>query len=444
MRRWLLIGLGLCLLTGAWSRSLGQASMLPIKHWRAANGMRVYWVERHDAPLWHVRVLWAGGAVYQGDKPGLAGLANAFWGEETETQTAEEVAEAFDQVGARFGHAVDREKAVVELTTRSEARYAKPALTEFLRVLSTRSMHVETFSRLKAQQATYFDYLSGQTEVRAERAFYALMYPNSPYAHGPLANRSALDALTGQSVLAFIHRYYVRENGAILLVGDLSADQAHAFANAIAHALPGGKPAVRPSAPAPRVGKDLFEHIPMQTSQTMIQLGCQSISHQEKNPYPWAVANYILGGLPLGSVLFQTVRAEQGLAYDVRSTLSRYDATGLLSIALKTRADQAPRALQVVQKTRRDFMRNGPTAAQLASAKTSLIKRFPFALMGPDQQMEALTQLVFYHYPLDYYDHYVDRIQAVTLPAVRQAIASTWRDVPWVVVTVGPTVSHDG
>ena len=142
--------------------------------------------------------------------------------------------------------------------------------------------------------------------------------------------------------------------------------------------------------------------------------------------------------------MFDAIRAQHGLAYDVSSALTRFDETGLLSIRLKTRADQAARALALVQKTRRDFMRNGPTSVQLASAKASLIKRFPFAFMGAGQQMEALTQLVFYDYPLDYYDHYVDRVQAVTLPAVRQAIASTWRDAPWAVVTVGPTALPHG
>lgn len=444
MRVWVILCCVWLLGGAAWSAPRGRAAVLPVTHWRAANGMPVYWVPRHDAPLWHVRVVWAGGSVYDGDKPGVAGLANAFWGEETETQTGQEVGDAFDQVGALFGHAVDREKAQLDLTALSDPRYARPALSQFLRVITTRSMHIETFSRLKKQLATYFDYGSEQPSVRAERAMYSMIYPSSPYAHSPAVGRSALAAISGQAMLRFIRQYYVRENGAILMVGDLSVDQAHAIANAIAHAIPGGARATRPAAPAPLAGNDLFQHISMQTTQTTINLACQSIGRHVKNPAPWAVANYILGGMPLGSVLFNAIRAQQGLAYDVSSALTRFDESGLLSIRLKTRADQASHALALVQKTRRDFIRNGPSSAQLASAKASLIKRFPFALMGADQQMEALTQLVFYDYPLDYYDHYVDRVQAVTVSAVREAIASTWREAPWAVVTVGPTAPVHG
>jgi zinc protease len=118
------------------------------------------------------------------------------------------------------------------------------------------------------------------------------------------------------------------------------------------------------------------------------------------------VGNHILGGGGFTSRLTEEVREKRGLSYSVYSDFSPGLDAGAFTIGLQTRPDQAAEALKVSQDTLRRFVAEGPTEKELKAA-------------------------------LDYLEHWTERVQALTVRDVREAMQRMVQPDRMVTVVVG-------
>jgi len=141
----------------------------------------------------------------------------------------------------------------------------------------------------------------------------------------------------------------------------------------------------------------------------------------------------------LSSLLYSDLREKTGLVYVVSSFFDLLALRGPFIIALQTKPTSKQSAIQAVEKTLQAFIQNGPTDAQLKTAKDSLIAHFPLALSTNNGILEVVSNMVFYHRPLDYLDTYRDRVQAVTVDQVKAAFQKNIHPNKMAIVAVGPS-----
>jgi zinc protease len=135
------------------------------------------------------------------------------------------------------------------------------------------------------------------------------------------------------------------------------------------------------------------------------------------------VGNHILGGGGFTSRLTEEVREKRGLSYSVYSDFSPGLDAGAFTIGLQTRPDQAAEALKVSQDTLRRFVAEGPTEKELKAAK--------------DKLLGNVANIAWNGLPLDYLEHWTERVQALTVRDVREAMQRMVQPDRMVTVVVG-------
>lgn len=407
-----------------------------IQHWTTSNGTRVYFVEARELPMLDVRLVFDAGAARDGDKGGLASVANRMLDDGTTTRDASAIARGFESVGAEFSAGSYRDMAVAELRVLSDPAFRDPALEVFTDVVANAAYPADAFARARKSSEIGQQQQEQSPAALAGRLFYKGLYGDHPYAHPPTGTRESLDKITRDDLAAFHARHYVARNLTLALVGAATRAEAEAIAERISGALPAGEPApplpeVKPLAKA----RHLYREFP--SAQTHILVGAPGIRYGDPDYFALMVGNEILGGGGFTSRLMDELRQKRGMTYGAYSSFQQMRAQGPFQISLSTRADQTMEALKVIRSLLADFVAKGPTDDELRAAKANITGGFPLSTASNDSIIGYLGAIGFYGLPLDYLDSYIARVEAVTSDDVRAAFGRNLRPDRLLVVTVG-------
>ncbi len=396
-----------------------------IEQWTTASGARVQFVESRALPILDVQVDFAAGSMFDPpSKAGLAALTRATLdlgaGKLDETAIPEQLAD----IGATLGGSADTDRASVAVRTLAEPEKRDLALAILRAVIQSPRFERAIFEREKARTIAGLKDAMTRPDAIAGKTFWAAMYPEHPY--GRQATPESVATLTRDDLAAFHARYYTAANASITLVGDLSRGEAEKIADAIASGLPQGAAAKLP--PAPITAKGRLTKVPHPASQAHVYIGIPAVERGNPDYFPLLVGNYSLGGGGFVSRLMKEVRDRRGYAYSVYSYFAPLKQTGPFQIGLQTKRSQADEAIKVARSVLDDFLRNGPTADELAAAKANLIGSFPLKLDSNRKILDNVAAIGFYGLPLDYLDRYQDKVRAVTIDDIRQAFARHVRE----------------
>lgn len=409
---------------------------LAVQRWITASGARVLFVPSPEIPMLDVRVLFDAGAARDGAYPGLARFTSAMIGEGTPTRSTDEIASSFESIGAQFGTSSFRDMALAELRALSAKETVDVAITLFADVLANPSFPEPAVARIREQMLVGLRRDEERPATIAHRSFIAALYLMHPYASPVEGTADSVRRIDGDALRAFHKSHYTAKNAVIALTGALERQHAEAIASLIADALPAGAPA--PELPQPPVaGGDGF-HVTYDSQQTHIFLGLPSVNRGSPDEAALSVANQILGGDGLTSLLADAVRNERGLAYSVGSNFQPMRVNGPFVVNLQTRNDGAGEALAVVQDVLKRFSQEGPTEAQLRDARQQLAGSYPLRFASNSAMVGTIGMLGFYNLPNDHIAQQLARIEKVTAAEVRDAFR---RHVPLdrlITVTLGP------
>ena len=95
--------------------------------------------------------------------------------------------------------------------------------------------------------------------------------------------------------------------------------------------------------------------------------------------------------------------------------------TGIFQAGLQTKSDQAAVALDVMSQTISQFIANGPTASELAAAKSNLINGYPLRIDNNRKLLDNVSSIVWNDLPLDTMEVWTKQVEAVTLDQVTAA-----------------------
>lgn len=407
-----------------------------IQHWTTANGARVYFVAADELPMLDVRLVFDAGGARDGERGGLASLANRMLDDGTPDRDASAIARGFESVGAQYGASSHRDMAVVELRVLSDPAFRDPALDVLADVVAHASYPEDAWVRARKSSEVGQQQQEQSPAALASRLFYKALYGDHPYAQPPTGTRETIAKLRREDLVAFHDRYYVARNLTLALVGAVSRAEAEAIAERLSSALPAGEPA--PALPAVQrlsKGRHLYREYP--SAQTHILVGQPGIRYGDPDVFALMVGNEILGGGGFTSRLMAELRTRRGMTYGAYSGFQQMRAEGPFQISLSTRADQADEALRVIRALLADFVRKGPTDAEVQAAKANIVGGFPLSTASNDSIISFLGAIGFYGLPLDYLDSYIARVEAVTPDDVRAAFRRHVHPGRLLVVTVG-------
>ncbi|MEZ5512076.1 MAG: pitrilysin family protein [Gammaproteobacteria bacterium] len=411
-----------------------------IQSWQTPKGAKVLFVNAPEIPMLDVRVVFNAGSARDSDLPGLAFLTNAMLKEGAGVSDVDDIARHFEGLGASLDTGAYRDMAIVSLRTLSDDQYRRPALTLFNDIVAHPTFPVTSLDRLRNQLLLGLQREKQDPGAQVAKAFFAELYPAAPYGIPTRGTEDSLPLITQDRLQAFHRQYYVAGNAVIAMIGAVDRTEAELIALQLDQQLPAGPAAPRLQA---TTGPDSSrrEHIEFPSTQTHIMAGTIGVKRGDASWYPLLVGNEILGGGGFASRLNQVIRQDNGLAYSVYSQFVPMAVEGPFLMGLQTRNDQSDKALDLLDKTLRDFISKGPSAQELADAKRNLLGSFPLQTASNSSIVDYLGMIGFYNLPLNYLEQYPKAVEAVTIDDVKQAFSQVVHPDKLLTVTVGSTAT---
>lgn len=396
-------------------------TMFELHHWTTAEGTEVVFAPLHELPIIDIQIVYAAGSAYDGDKFGTAQLMSDLIGEDTQDLTSESIHEAFESVGALFHVALGRDALNISLRTLAEQQHSEAALNTLSTILGQTTFTQPAFQREKDNLLNIINSDKQNPTATISDAYYQALYGEHPYAHPTTGTVETVTALTLEDIQHFHRKYFVKQNAIVAITGDLTLEQAQTISNKLVTAMASGEaaPAI-PPIPEPQNHNKI---IAFPSSQTHLMMGIPAIAKGNPDFFALSVGNQILGVTPLVNRLFNIVREQQGLAYNVGSALTTLKQPGPFTIYLQTRASEADKALALVNETLSSYLKTGPSETELQDAKNNLYGQFALSLSNNAAITSHIATLAFYDLPWDYQDHYRANINAVTLEDVKDVFS---------------------
>jgi len=392
-----------------------------IQHWQAPSGAQVYFVENHDLPMLDVAVDFPAGSGFDSaEKSGLAGMTRALLELGAEGLSEDDIARKLADTGAQLGGNFDADRASVSLRTLSNRAQRDEALDIMARVLQRPLFPEAVLAREKTRLVASLKEAETKPESIASKAFYKAVFGDHPYGLPSSGEVSSVEKLQRSDVQAFYSAHYGAKSAVVALMGDLSRADAESIAQSLTAQLPAGG-ASGEIAQVTKLKSASTLRIPHPATQSHILIGSTGVARNDADYFPLYVGNYILGGGGFVSRLMQEIREKRGLAYNVYSYFIPMQQPGAFQIGLQTRKDQADEALQLVNKTLRDFIDKGVTEKELVAAKQNIINGFPLRIDSNRKILDYLSAIGFYHLPLTYLDDFPARVNKVTAAEIHAA-----------------------
>ena len=132
------------------------------------------------------------------------------------------------------------------------------------------------------------------------------------------------------------------------------------------------------------------------TEQAYLMLGMPGLSMRDERRYTLSVLDTILGG-GMSSRLFQEVREERGLAYEVSSFQQSYRAAGLFGVSAGTSPDRLQECVDVIVDQIDALVDGGVSEDEVARAREHLKGNMTLALESTSNRMSRLARNAIVH-----------------------------------------------
>ena len=398
----------------------------PVTTRTLSNGLTLHVVEQHELPIADfVLVVRAGGERDPRGKLGLATMTANLLTEGTTTRDALQIADQAAFLGVDLNATGGWDRTMVTLHT--PTAQLDSALALMADVSLRPGFPAKELDRLKKERSTALLQQKDRPTVMANMAFNAIVFGEQhPYGRPLSGTEGSTQAITRTDVLRHYGTYFVPNNAALIVVGDVSADDVARRVERLFGTWKRGTVASAsfPQAPATATTTVYLVDKPG-APQSSVRIGTVGVPRSTEDYFPLLVMNTILGG-SFTSRLNQNLRETKGYTYGAGSSFDMRQVAGpFVASAEVTGAKTDSSLLEFFKEIR--AIRDTVPATELEKAKRYLQLQLPAQFETTGGVAGRLVPLVLYGLPLDYYNTYAQRLSAVTQSDV-QRVASKYVD----------------
>ena len=400
------------------------------------NGLVVYALEDHAAPLVAVRALiWAGQYDDSDKKLGTAGLtAELVTSGGAGALSAEQLDELLEFHAADLSGGAADEYSQISLSTRSED-LAK-LFPIFADVLQKPRFQQDRFDVAVTSSLESIRRRPDRLDGLAARALNKAIFGPTTLL-GREITEASLKAITPADLKAFHAKAYSPKATAILVSGDFDAALLNQLIKTHLGNWKGGDRVVR-TYPAPLPLQRRVIVVPKATPQAKVRIGGHGYTRKSPDEYAMRLVNTTLGAFGVGR-LYKEIRDAKGLAYSASSSLSPGPTSGLFTANFDTRPEQVGQALDAALKILEDEGTVAPpTQSELRQAADMTINSFAFRFDHVSKIVFEKALFDMFGYPDDYLDRYRENVSKVDGAAAASAVKKLARLDALQIVIVGP------
>jgi zinc protease len=382
------------------------------------NGLQVVAVLHHEQPIVSMRmIVRAGGALDPKDKSGLADLTAALLTQGTENQSATELNEAVDFIGAVMGAGAGTDLSFVNMVV------MKDSFDVGLRMLSDVARRPAfappEIERQRQQILSSLQVSLEDPEYVADAVFRRMVYGLHPYAWPQTGTPDTLARISRDDLLAFHRRYFVPNNTILAVVGDVTEDEAFAGVTKVFGDWQRGEVPPEAVAQPPDSARRIVIVNKPDAVQTEVRAGHIGIRRNHADYMPLNLATRILGGEGANR-LHQVLRTERGLTYGAQAEMNTLREAGAIEASTNTRSEATAEVLRLMVDEFWRLQRERVGERELAEAKNYMTGSFPLTIETADAIATQVLNVLFFGLPVEQLQSFRERVNAVTTDEVQR------------------------
>jgi zinc protease len=376
------------------------ASAMTIEKIVSPSGIEAWLVREHAVPLVALNYAFHGGSAQdEADKAGTANLAGDLLDEGAGDLDGTTFHKRLENHAIELGFQVALDYFHGSLRTLNEHR---DEAFDLLRLaLSSPRFDADSVERVRGQVLASLRRDSTNPSSIASRRWWETAFPGHPYGRESSGTPETVPRITADDMRDYVRRAFARNGLTISIVGDIDAKTAGALIDRAFAGLP-VKGDLKPIASASPRGMGRLIVINLDVPQAVVTFGGQGLARHDPDFMAGYIVNHILGGGTFSSRLYQEVREKRGLAYGVSENLAWFRRTAVVLGGTATRADRTGEALAIVESETKRMAENGPTAEELAAAKSYLRGAYALSLDSSSKIAAQLTQIQLDNLGIDY------------------------------------------
>ncbi len=205
-----------------------------------------------------------------------------------------------------------------------------------------------------------------------------------PLGRSITGTEASLESFQRSHIHNFFQRSYCGENAVISVAGNIEHGKIQDFVADKMSGLKAGNSAVPQPAPAPEILHRFHEENDQE--QSHVALSFPGVDRFHKDRFALKLLDVILGE-NMSSRLFQKIREEKGLCYEIQSDLVSFSDAGLLQIYLALSPENLAPALDGILEVITDIRLDGIAERELREAKAYLVGQSRISLENTSSQM---------------------------------------------------------
>jgi zinc protease len=393
------------------------ADAMDIKRVTSPGGIEAWLVESHANPLIAIRFAFRGGASQDpADKQGLAYFVSGMMDEGAGDLDAVAFQERLQTLAMRMDFDAGRDVMLgnVQMLTAN-----KDASLDLLRLAMVKPrFDADAVERVRGQIIAGLKFDENDPEEVAALAWDRLAFRDHPYGRPIKGTKSSIAAIGIDDLRDYARRVFARDKLVITVVGDIDAEKLGPTLDHVFGALPQASSLAPVADVKPPLGP-AREIITMEVPQSVAQFGHRAFSRKDDDFMAAYILNYIIGGGGFSSRLMEEVREKRGLAYSVHSNIFPYQHGAVFVGSVATQNEAVAQSLAVIESELKRLAEEGPSAEELASAKSYLTGAYALRFESSSSIANQLLWIQIEDLGIGYVEKRNELVEQVTLGDIK-------------------------
>ena len=402
------------------------ASAMTIEKIVSPLGIEAWLVREKSVPLITLNYAFHGGASQDdAEKAGTAHFAADLLDEGAGELDSKTFHERLENHAIELGFQVGRDYFHGSLRALNEHRDEAFDLLHL--ALTKPRFDTEAVERVREQELSVLRRDTTNPNDLASRRWWQTAFPGHPYGRETKGTLETMPRVAADDLRGYVRRVFARNELKVSIVGDVDEKTAGELIDRAFGALP-AKNDLRATPDATPRGLGRRIVIDVDVPQAVVTLGGPGIARSDPQFMAGYIANHILGGGSFSSRLYREVREKRGLAYGVSTSLVWFRHAAVVLGGTATQADRTADALAVIEQEMKRMAQDGPTADELAAAKSYLKGSYALTLDTSGKIAAQLTQIQLDNLGIDYIQRRGALIDAVTIEDAKKAARRLYGD----------------
>lgn len=414
-----------------------EITLPAIQNYKLSNGLPVWIVEQHEVPVAQIDlIVRSGSAADPEGKYGVASLTATMLDEGAGSRDALAIADAIDFLGADLttSSAIDASSVRLHCPV-ARLEEALPLMAD---VALRPTFPEKELERIRTERLTALQQSKDDPAEIVRAAFPLVVFgPSHRYGTGAIGTSASLKALGVSDLRAFHSTHFGPANAALMVAGDVKPDTLVPILEKAFGSWKGTAGAAAAKVPEPpqlRSRRVVVVDKPG-AAQSQIRIGWVGVPRSTQDFYTLQVLNTILGG-SFTSRLNQNLREEHGYAYGAGSAFDMRRVAGSFFATAGVQTDKTAESLREFFNELNGMLKPIPPD-EIAKARNYLALSYPRDFETTRDLSAQLSQMYVYDLPKDYFNTYIQKIQAVTAEDVQRAAKQYIQPERFAVVIVG-------